>query len=79
MSIATFNPKFDYNDRVRVRMASSGQARLGALAWIVGVFLTRPAGPYFTQFPSGNVYTIEYEDGSSHEIHEDDLEMWPDD
>ena len=73
----TGKARFDYNDRVRVRKATTDLSRLGAVAWIVGVFSER-IGPYFEQFPDGPVYTIEYEDGSSHEVAEGDLESWED-
>lgn len=69
--------RFDYNDRVHVRAATVDGSRLGALAWVVGVFL-EPEGPYFDRFPRGPVYTIEYEDGTSHEIPEQDLGPWED-
>jgi hypothetical protein len=48
----------------------------GAKAWIVGIFTERP-GPYFDSFPTGVIYTIEYEDGSSTEMHEADLSRVP--
>jgi hypothetical protein len=70
---------YDYNDRVRIRSTGTDDARVDAVAWIVGIFLKRPAGPYFAAFPPGVVYTIEYEDGSSQEVHEADLERWPGD
>jgi hypothetical protein len=66
-------PKFNYDDVVQVRSDASSELRPGAKAWIVSVFETRP-GPYFNKFPEGVVYTIEFEDGSSLEIHEQDLE-----
>jgi hypothetical protein len=73
----TKNRKFDYNDRVKVICASSNLSRLGALAWIVAVLETR-AGPFYDAFPPGQMYVIEYEDGSSHTVHENDLEFWID-
>jgi hypothetical protein len=66
-------PKFNYDDVVQVRATVGADLRPGAKAWIVGVFETRP-GPYFDKFPEGVTYTIEFEDGSSLEIHEQDLE-----
>ncbi|MCR1768205.1 hypothetical protein [Burkholderia glumae] len=68
--------KFDYADIVRVLGTASPDFRPGARAWIVGVFEDRP-GKYFDRFPPGVVYTIEYEDGSSVEIHESLLELDP--
>lgn len=69
--------KFDYADVVRVVRTASSGLRQGARAWIVGVFEDRP-GKYFDQFPPGVVYSIEYEDGSSIEVHESMLEKWTD-
>ncbi len=68
-------PKFTYNDIVRVRPDADSKARPGARAWIVGVFEKRPEGGYFDKFPEGVVYTIEFEDGSSIEVHEDCLRL----
>ena len=66
-------PKFDYDDVVVLRRSASADLRPGEKAWVVGVFDTRP-GPYFDKFPEGVVYTIEFEDGVSIEVHESDLE-----
>jgi len=67
--------KFDYNDIVRVQVESASclVERQGKQAWIVGIFTERPGGEYFSKFPPGSVYTIEFEDGSSVEIHENYL------
>ncbi|MDP3669273.1 MAG: hypothetical protein Q8R69_06250 [Telluria sp.] len=65
-------PKFSYNDIVRVRLEAPPELRRDR-GWIVGIFEDRP-GPYFDKFPKGVVYTIEFEDGTSDEVHEDDLE-----
>jgi hypothetical protein len=67
-------PRFNYDDIVRVRADASQDLRPGMRAWIVGVFETRP-GPYFDKFPQGVVYTIEFEDGESVDVHESDLEL----
>ncbi|GAB3407035.1 hypothetical protein GCM10027318_18410 [Massilia agilis] len=64
-------PKFTYNDIVRVKGAA--QAPGGQLGWIVGVFEER-AGTYFDKFAPGVVYTVEFEDGSATELHENKLE-----
>jgi hypothetical protein len=61
--------KFDYGDVVRVVGDAPAHLGPGQKAWIVGVFGDRP-GKYFDQFPEGIVYSIEYEDGSSLEVHE---------
>lgn len=62
---------FTYNDIVRVNAAGNTLAARGR-GWVVGVFEERP-GSYFDKFPKGVIYTIEFEDGSSAEIHEDQL------
>tara|TARA_R110001592_G_scaffold305345_1_gene577963 strand:+ start:326 stop:571 length:246 start_codon:yes stop_codon:yes gene_type:complete len=68
-------PKFNYNDIVKVRTTSDSSTvdRQGEQAWIVGVFTERPSGEFFKKFPPGIVYSIEFEDGSSIEVHEKDL------
>jgi hypothetical protein len=67
--------KFTYNDIVRIR--ETGGVAASRKAWIVGVFEKRPQqGTYFDKFPPGVVYTVEFEDGSSTEFHEDDLQAW---
>ena len=70
------DPRFTYDDRVRVRVRSTAQipSRTGALAWIVGVHAEPREGSYFLEFPTGVVYSIEFEDGDSIGLHEDDLE-----
>jgi hypothetical protein len=65
--------KYTYDDAVKVRASADPELRPGATAWVVGVFETRP-GPFFDRFPEGVVYTVEFEDGSSTEVHEQDLE-----
>jgi hypothetical protein len=66
--------KFTYSDIVNVRQDALEELRPGAKAWIVGVCLDKDRfGEYLKRFPHGVTYTIEYEDGSSVEIHEDDL------
>lgn len=44
------------------------------MGWVVGVFDDRPGG-YFDQFPPGTIYSIEFEDGSSVEVHESMLDL----
>lgn len=67
--------KFTYNDIVRVQGEAEPTLPHGR-AWVVGIFEKRP-GPYFNKFPAGVVYTIEFEDGSSTEVHECSLEFDP--
>ena len=68
-------PKFNYDDIVCVQLSAAAEIRPGERAWIVGVFEERPAGEYFERFPPGVIYSIEFEDGSSTEAHEDNLQL----
>lgn len=68
---------FTYNDIVRVTHMADGQAQSMPKAWIVGIYETdKELGPYWKKFPPGVVYTIEFEDGSSTEVHENELLAW---
>lgn len=66
--------KFTYDDIVRVIATVPKRLRPGERAWVVGVFEDRP-GKYFYAFPEGVVYSIEFEDGTSVDVHESDLEL----
>jgi hypothetical protein len=68
-------PKFTYNDIVRIKHDSEPTLQHGR-AWVVGIFEERE-GDYFKKFPEGVVYTIEFEDGTSTEVHEASLDMDP--
>lgn len=61
--------RFNYDDIVQVTANAPSELRPGEKAWIVGVFEDRP-GKYFEKFPEGTVYSVEFEDGSSADIHE---------
>jgi hypothetical protein len=68
--------KFTYDDIVTVRNGAPPNLRPGARAWVIAIFdrrETRP-GKHFDAFPEGVVYTVEFEDGSTAEAHEDILE-----
>jgi len=67
--------KFTYDDIVKVSESAPAKLRPGQKAWIVGVFEERP-GKYFNIFPEGVVYSIEFEDGTSIEVHESLLELF---
>ena len=68
--------KFNYDDIVYVRLDAQQKLRPGERAWVVGVTPENlRIGSHYDQFPAGNVYTIEYEDGESIDIHESDLEF----
>jgi hypothetical protein len=64
-------PKFTYNDIVKVSEDADPLLRRDR-AWVVGIFEHRPSR-YFDRFPDGVVYTIEFEDGTSEEVHESNL------
>lgn len=66
--------RFTYGDTVRIVMTAPERLRPGAIAWVIGVFEKRPEGKYFDQFPTGEVYSIEYEDGEAVDVHESVLE-----
>ena len=61
---------FDFNDIV---IAKADARR----AWIVGVAAESEGrvGSYYDKFPPGTVYTIEFEDGTSTDAHEDELAL----
>lgn len=66
---------FTYNDTVRVKLVAPAQYRPGELASIVGISLqAERSGDFLKAFPHGILYTIEFEDGSSMQLHEDLVE-----
>ena len=68
-------PSYTWNDTVRVKDAAPVACRPGALASVVGISeVTERKGDFLKKFPEGVVYTIEFEDGSSAELHEALLE-----
>jgi hypothetical protein len=68
-------PVFTWNDTVRVKHSASANLRPGSLASVVGVHIEADrTGEFLKEFPLGVVYTIEFEDGSSVQIHESLLE-----
>ena len=66
-------PKFTYDDVVLIRAGSGLPDRNGARAWIIAVFpeLSERPGPALDYLPDGPTYTVEFEDGSTAETHED--------
>jgi hypothetical protein len=69
--------KFAYDDIVKIIDGAASELRPGSKAWVVGVFEEKDRqGQYFEIFPEGVVYTIEFEDGKSTEIHEADLVLF---
>jgi len=66
---------FTYNDTVKVKQGAPARCRPGQLASVVGISLeAERRGEFLKAFPHGIVYTIEFEDGSSVELHEDFVE-----
>ena len=66
---------FTFDDMVRVKTGAPTSLRPGARASVIMVFTSRErTGKYFEQFPIGTVYSVEFEDGASMDIHESFLE-----
>jgi hypothetical protein len=66
---------FTYNDTVRVKQTAPARCRPGELASVVGISLAAErSGEFLRAFPHGILYTIEFEDGSSVQLHEDLVE-----
>jgi hypothetical protein len=70
------SPRFTYDDVVRALPTAPLMARPSARAWIVAVYTDPKPGEYFAEFGDGVVYTVEFEDGTSTEVRENDLEFW---
>lgn len=67
-------PKFTWGASVRIAEGAPVSVRPRSVAVVVGISEQRERhGSYLDTFPSGVVYTVEYEDGSSAEVHEDHL------
>ncbi len=66
--------KFTWGDSVRISEDAPANFRPGSRAEVVGISeLRQRHGSYLQQFPSGVVYTVEFEDGSDADVHEDHL------
>jgi hypothetical protein len=66
--------KYSYNDIVTAKPNAPSELRPGERAWVVGISEQKDRkGEYLTKFPSGTVYLVEFEDGSSVSISESDL------
>jgi hypothetical protein len=67
--------KFTFDETVRVKKDAPNPFRQGQKASVIMVFLPQDrCGSYFDQFAPGVIYSIEYEDGQSIDIHEELLE-----
>ena len=72
ISMISHIPHFTYNDTVRVKSSAPVELRPGELASVVSVDPEESRrGDYLKEFPFGVVYTVEFEDGSSVQVHED--------
>lgn len=70
---------FTWDDIVIVTEAAPMHLRPGSRAWIVGISREdQRSGSFREQFPTGAVYTIEFEDGSDAQAHESVLRRAPD-
>ena len=68
--------KFAFDDTVRVKEDAPNSLRRGQKASVTMVFLPDDrSGSYFNRFSPGVLYSVEYEDGESADIHEDFLEI----
>jgi hypothetical protein len=66
--------KFTWHNSVQIQGGAPADLRPGSPASIVGVVEKgERQGSYFDCFPEGVICTVEFEDGSSVEVHEDHL------
>lgn len=69
--------KYTYGETVTGRSDAREELRPGAKAWIVGVTsASERHGSYYKKFSPGVVYTLEFEDGSSIDAHEDEIRLF---
>ncbi|MEG1453457.1 hypothetical protein [Brevundimonas sp.] len=62
-------PTFTWNDLVVVADHAPTWQRPGSTASIVGISRQyERSGTYLDEFPTGNVYTVEYDDGASADV-----------
>ena len=62
-------PTFTWNDFVVVAEHAPKSQRPGAIASIVGISRQyERSGTYLEEFPTGNVYTVEFDDGASVDV-----------
>jgi hypothetical protein len=67
-------PRFTWGDSVRIAEGAPANVRPGSPAEVVGFSEQhKRRGSYLQEFPTGVVYTVEFEDGSDAEVHEDHL------
>lgn len=62
-------PTFTWNDLVVVAEDAPTSQRPGAIASIVGISRQyERSGTYLHEFPTGNVYTVEFDDGAAVDV-----------
>jgi hypothetical protein len=67
--------EFTFDDTVRIKRDAPSPLRQGEQASVVMVFLPLDRqGSYFDGFPPGVIYSIEYDDGESVDVHESFLD-----
>lgn len=66
--------KFSYDDIVKIKSDTKTAPKRRDRAWVVAVMEDRQRFP-LGQFPPGTVYSIEFEDGTALDVHENDLEL----
>jgi len=67
-------PKFTWGDSVQIAEGAPANVRPGSPAAVVGISEQHQRrGSHLQEFPTGVVYTVEFEDGSDAEVHEDHL------
>ncbi|OBP17060.1 hypothetical protein A5320_21495 [Rheinheimera sp. SA_1] len=67
--------KFKIDDTVKTKNVTHLQHFHGQIGSVINVFVDRPAGKHFEQFPEGVVYAVEFENGEAIDIHESDLDL----
>ncbi|WP_129780723.1 hypothetical protein [Peristeroidobacter soli] len=65
--------RFSYDDIVKIKVDAKTATKRHDRAWVVGIMEDRRRFP-LNQFPTGIVYSIEFEDGTALDVHENDLE-----
>jgi hypothetical protein len=66
--------KFSYDDIVKIKIDAKMATKRRDRAWVIAVMEDRQRFP-LSQLPPGIVYSIEFEDGTALDVHEDDLEL----
>ena len=66
--------KFTFRDSARIENSAPDGLRPGTVVAVVGVIEQHQRfGSHADSFPEGVIYTVEFEDGTSLDVHEDHL------